>query len=95
MILDFKTYKLFESLPRQSTVDQLKRIREEIKKSRDIKIGPVAIKNGGGDIGDKVTSDLKKHQQNNLFWWDNPIDRKIDSYEDFIENDNKKGLGYV
>lgn len=94
MIIDFEKYKLFESLPRQSTVDQLKRIRNEIKKSQEIKIGPVTTKNDEGDIGDKVVNDLKKHQQNNLFWWDNPIDRKIDSYEDFIENDNKKGLGY-
>lgn len=78
--------KIFESLPRQSTVDQLKRIRQEIKKSQSA---------DGGDIGDKVTKDLKKHKNNNLFYWDNPLDRHIDSWEYFVKHDSKKSLGYT
>jgi len=87
--------KLFESLPRQSTVDQLKRIRKEINKSQKIKIGPdeSTMK---GDVGDKVTSDLIKHKgMNNLFYWDNPLDRHIDSYETFVKDDSRGSLGYT
>ena len=50
MIVKFE--KLFESLPRQSTVDQLKRIRKEIKKHQRMKSGPKNFIDGG-DIGDK------------------------------------------
>lgn len=96
-MLKYNKYKekLFESLPRQSTVDQLKRIREEIKKSQVIKVGPdeSTMK---GDVGDRVTDDLKKHKNmNNLFYWDNPLDRHIDSYETFIKDDSRGSLGYT
>lgn len=94
MITKYNEYeKIYESLPRQSTVDQLKRIRKEIRKSQSIKIGSVGSKNNG-DIGDKVASDLKKRHTNNLFHWDNPLDRHIDSYEFFVKHDSKKSLGY-
>jgi len=90
--------KLFESLPRQSTVDQLKRIRDEINKSQEVKVGPVST-TMSGDVGDRVINDLIKHkgkqEMNNLFWWDNPLDRYICSYEDFVKNDNRDGLGYT
>jgi hypothetical protein len=93
-----KYQKINESLPRQSTVDQLKRIREEINKSQIIKVGPEEIKMGG-DIGDRVIDDLKKHkgkqEMNNLFWWDNPLDRHIDSYETFVRDDSRSSLGYT
>jgi hypothetical protein len=96
MIAKFSIFrdKLYESLPRQSTVDQLKRIRAEIMGNQEVKIGP-ETKTMHSDIGDRVISDLKKHQQNNLFWWDNPIDRYICSYEDFVKNDARKSLGYT
>jgi len=87
--------KLFEeALPRQTTVDQLHRIRDEINKSQIIKIGPEETIMGG-DVGDRVIGDLKKHKMNNLFYWDNPLDRHIDSYETFIQGDNKDSLGYT
>jgi hypothetical protein len=96
MIYDFEKYKMFESLPRQSTVDQLKRIRKEIMNDRSsIKVGPITTKSERGDIGDKMTRDMKKHNLQNLILWDNPLDRKICSYEDFVANDSKKGLGYT
>lgn len=95
MIIKFEKYdKVFESLPRQSTVDQLKRIRDEIKKSQNIKIGPEESKMSG-DVGDRVAKDFDKHKMNNLVWWDNPLDRHIDSYEEFTETDNKLSLGYT
>lgn len=92
MITKFE--KLFESLPRQSTVDQLKRIRKEIKKSQKVKLGPKSIL-FGGDIGDKVNADMKKHVMSNSIRIDNPIDRHIDSYESFVKKDSKKSLGYM
>lgn len=96
MIIDFEKYKMFESLPRQSTVDQLKRIRKEIMRDKSgIKVGPIKSKAVGGDIGDKMAKDMKDHKLQNLIWWDNPLDRKICSYEDFVARDSKKGLGYT
>lgn len=93
-----KFEKLFESLPRQSTVDQLKRIRDEIKKSQIIKVGPEES-SMRGDVGDRVIDDLVKHkgkqEMNNLFWWDNPLDRHIDSYETFVKDDSRDSLGYT
>lgn len=93
-----KYEKIFESLPRQSTVDQLKRIREEIKKSQNIKVGPEESEMKG-DIGDRVIKDLMSHkgkqEMNNLFWWDNPLDRHIDSYETFVHDDSRNSLGYT
>jgi len=86
--------KLNESLPKQSTVDQLKRIRKEIMGQQDVKIGP-ETKKMHSDVGDRVIDDLKKHQQNNLFWWDNPIDRHICSYEEFVKSDSHQSLGYT
>ena len=90
--------KLLESLPRQSTVDQLHRIRDEIKKSQTVVIGSESTKTSG-DIGDKVVDDLVKHkgkqEMNNLFWWDNPLDRYICSYEDFVKKDSRQSLGYT
>jgi len=96
MITKFNIFKdkLFESLPRQSTVDQLHRIREEIKKSQTVTIGPESTKMSG-DVGDRVIDDLIKHKQNNLFWWDNPLDRYISSYEDFVKKDARQSLGYT
>lgn len=95
MITKFNKYdKVFESLPRQSTVDQLHRIRDEIKKSQVVKVGPDES-SMGGDIGDRVMQDLKKHQMNNLFFWDNPLDRHIDSYETFVQDDSRDSLGYT
>lgn len=93
-----KFEKLYESLPRQSTVDQLKRIRDEIKKSQEIVVGPETT-HMKGDVGDRVIDDLIKHkgkqEMNNLFWWDNPLDRHIDSYETFVQNDSRDSLGYT
>lgn len=95
MIIKYNEYeKVYESLPRQSTVDQLKRIRQEIKKSQSVRIG-TELSSDSGDIGDKVLSDLKKHKTNNLFYWDNPLDRHIDSWEYFVQHDSKKSLGYT
>ena len=96
MITKFNIYKdkLNESLPRQSTVDQLKRIRKEIMGDQEVKIGP-ETKIMHSDVGDRVISDLKTHQQNNLFWWDNPVDRYICSYEDFVKKDAHQSLGYT
>ena len=95
-MITYKKYteKLFESLPRQSTVDQLHRIRDEIKKSQVIKVGPEETTRGG-DVGDRVVSDLKKHKMNNLIYYDNPLDRHIDSYETFVQGDSRDSLGYT
>jgi len=93
-IIKFDEYnKIFESLPRQSSIDQFKKVRKLIKKSRKVKIGPndSSMK---GDIGDLVMSDLKKHKMNNFIKWNNPIDYHIDTYELFVKSDSKKGLGY-
>lgn len=96
MITKFNIFKdkVFESLPRQSTVDQLKRIRAEIMGNQEIKIGPETT-TMHSDIGDRVVADLKTHKHNNLFWWDNPIDRYICSYEDFVKKDARGSLGYT
>jgi len=100
MITKFNIFqdKIFESLPRQSTVDQLHKIRDEIKKSQTINVGPESSKTSG-DVGDKVIDDLVKHkgkqEMNNLFWWDNPLDRYICSYEDFVKKDARQSLGYT
>lgn len=95
MITKFNKYdKVFESLPRQSTVDQLHKIRDEIKKFQVIKVGPDES-SISGDIGDRVMQDLKKHQMNNLFFSDNPFDRYIDSYETFVQDGSRDSLGYT
>lgn len=95
MITKFDIFnKLNESLPRQSTVDQLKRIRKEIMGDQEVKVGP-DTKKMHSDVGDRVISDLKTHAYNNLFWWDNPVDRYICSYEDFVKKDARQSLGYT
>ena len=48
----------------------------------------------GGDIGDIVMSDLKKHKMDNVLNWKNPIDHHIDSYESFVKSDSKKSFGF-
>lgn len=86
------------SLPRQSTVDQLKRIRDEINKYQDVQVGP-EHQTMKGDVGDRVIEDLVSHknkqEMNNLFWWDNPLDRHICSYEDWVKKDSRDSLGYT
>ena len=100
MIEKFNIFKdkLYESLPRQSTVDQLKRIRAEIMGAQEVKVGPETTMMHS-DVGDRVIDDLIKHkgkqEMNNLFWWDNPIDRYICSYEDFVKKDARGSLGYT
>ena len=64
------------SLPRKHNLDQLKRLRSLTK---------------GKDIGDIVKKGEKRKESNmpNAYWIDNPLDRKIDTYESFIKKDNK------
>jgi len=73
MITKFDLYEA--TLPRESSVKQLKKLRSIVK----------------NDIGDKVRGTKKVK---NSIRTDNPVDRKIDSYENFIKSGNKKGLGY-
>jgi tRNA(Leu) C34 or U34 (ribose-2'-O)-methylase TrmL len=61
------------ALPRQHSVDQMKRLRQEIKKQ-------------GGDIGDKAQH---FGNTGNAIVDDNVLDRHIDSYEEFTKHDNK------
>jgi hypothetical protein len=61
------------SLPREHNINQLKQIRKKTK----------------GDIGDLVYKDQKKRKYMNLQWSDNPIDRKVDTYESFIKRNKK------
>jgi hypothetical protein len=64
-------------LPREHNIKQLKKIRKMMK---------------GQDIGDKVMSDQKVKKYPNLMYSDNPLDRKVDTYESFIKKqreDNK------
>jgi len=69
-------YTINESLPQQSTVNQLKKIKKII----DDEIG--------GDIGDKI-SDMNK-QGANIQYIQNPIKTGIQSYQDY-EIENRKG----
>lgn len=73
MILRFEEF-IKESLPQQSTVDQLKNIQSVIDKEL------------GGDIGDKI-SDMNK-QGANIQYIQNPIKTGIQSIQDY-ERDNK------
>jgi len=63
-----------ESLPQESTVNQLKKIKKTIDKEI------------GGDIGDKI-SDMNK-QGANIQYIQNPIKTGIESIQDY-EKDNK------
>jgi hypothetical protein len=74
-ILRFAEY-IVESLPQQTTVDQLKKI----KKTMDKEIG--------GDIGDKI-SDMNK-QGANIQYIRNPVDTGIESYQDFEKSNRKR-----
>jgi len=60
-------------LPRKKNIDQLKRLRKKM----------------GKDIGDLSISKKNNRSMNNLNWTDNPLDRKIDTYEGFIKNGRK------
>jgi len=64
-----------ESLPRESTVNQLKKIKRQMNKEI------------GGDIGDKI-SDMNK-QGANIMFIRNPIENEIESYENY-EKLNRK-----
>jgi len=44
------------------------------------------------DIGDKTNKIGKKSK--NSIRTDNPLSRKVDTYEKFVKSGNKKGLGY-
>ena len=72
-ILRFAEY-IVESLPQQTTVDQLKKI----KKTMDKEIG--------GDIGDKI-SDMNK-QGANIQYISNPIDTGIESIENYWKHND-------
>lgn len=74
-VLKFSEF-LFESLPQQKTVDQLKKV----KKTMDKEIG--------GDIGDK-TSKAEKNTAN-VYFFRNPIDTGIQSYQDYDKSNKKK-----
>jgi len=64
-----------ESLPRESTVNQLKKIKRKMDKEI------------GGDIGDKI-SDMNK-QGANIMFIRNPIKTGIESYENYEKSRNK------
>lgn len=61
---------------RQSSIDQLRRINNEIRKQ-------------GGDIADKVKKGEKHKEEKmpNDLWMDNPLDRTVDSVEDHMTID--------
>jgi len=63
-------------LPRKHNIDQLKKLRKKTK----------------GDIGDLVYKDQKKRKYMNLQWSNNPIDRKVDTYENFIKRNKKSKI---
>lgn len=74
-ILKFYQY-ISESLPQQTTVDQLKRIKSTMNKEI------------GGDIGDKI-SDMNK-QGANIDFIRNPIQTGIESYQDWERSNRKR-----
>lgn len=69
------------SLPRKHNLKQLKKLRNITK---------------GKDIGDIVSKGEKNKESKmpNAYWMDNPFDRKIDTYENFIK-ENKLTEGSV
>jgi len=74
-ILKFYQY-ISESLPQQTTVDQLKRIKSTMNKEI------------GGDIGDKIT-DMNKEGAN-IDYIRNPIETGIESYQDWEKSNRKR-----
>jgi hypothetical protein len=75
-VLKFSEFLVKESLPQQSTVNQLKKIKSVINKEI------------GGDIGDKI-SDMNK-QGANIMYIQNPIETGIQSYQDYEKSNRKK-----
>ena len=75
-VLKFSEFLIRESLPQQSTVNQLKKIKS------------VMDKEIGGDIGDKI-SDMNK-QGANIMYIQNPIESGIQSYQDYQKANRKK-----
>lgn len=61
-------------LPRESTIKQLKKLRSETK---------------GTDIGDLTVNDRFNKNLPNIQYIGNPIDNKIQSWEDFSKNDSQ------
>ena len=61
-------------LPRETTVRQLKKLRAETK---------------GTDIGDLTSGDRLNHNVPNLQYIGNPVDNKIESWEDFSKHDSQ------
>lgn len=74
-ILRFSEY-IVESLPQQTTVDQLKKIKATMNKEI------------GGDIGDKI-SDMNK-QGANIDYIRNPVQTGIESYQDWEKSNRKR-----
>jgi len=75
-VLKFSEFLIRESLPQQSTVNQLKKIKSVMNKEI------------GGDIGDKI-SDMNK-QGANIMYIQNPIETGIQSYQDYEKTNRKK-----
>jgi hypothetical protein len=75
-ILNFNDFIVKESLPQQNTVDQLKKLKK------------VMDKEIGGDIGDKTSKAEKKTA--NVYFFRNPIDTGIESYQDWEKSNQKK-----
>ena len=75
-ILKFTEYIKEGSLPQKSTVTQLKKLRDIMKKEI------------GGDIGDKI-SDMNK-QGANIHYIQNPIETGIESIQDYMKIKPKK-----
>jgi len=74
-ILRFSEY-IVESLPQQTTVEQLKKIKATMNKEI------------GGDIGDKI-SDMNK-QGANIDFIRNPVETGIESYQDWERSNRKR-----
>lgn len=75
-VLKFSEYLVTESLPQQHTVDQLKKLKKTMNKEI------------GGDIGDKISDSEKKVA--NVYFFRNPIETGIESYQDFEKSNRKK-----
>jgi hypothetical protein len=75
-IFRFNEFSVLESLPQQHTVDQLKKVKKTMNKEI------------GGDIGDKISDSEKKSA--NVYFFRNPIETGIESYQDFEKSNRKK-----
>lgn len=75
-VLKFSEFLVQESLPQQKTVDQLKKLKRTMNKEI------------GGDIGDKIADSEKKVA--NVYFFRNPIDTGIESYQDYEKSNRKK-----